>query len=66
LAHPAHALLPLLTAVEAAATVALVSVQVNAPTLAAGLIRSTTVAAAAAMALVRLEVYAPLSTAGLV
>jgi hypothetical protein len=64
-ALPAHALLPLCAAVEAAATVALVSLQVYAAPSAAGLRRTATVEAAAAVALVRAEVYAPLSAAGL-
>ena len=62
LTHPAHALLPLCAAVEAAAAVALVSMQVDAPALAAGLIRTTTVAAATTVALVGLQVDAPVVT----
>jgi hypothetical protein len=54
LAHPTHALLPLGATVKTPATVALVSLKVYAPTLAAGLIRTTTVAAAATVALVGL------------
>jgi hypothetical protein len=50
---------------EAAATVPLVSLYVDAPAFAASLIRTTTVEAAATVALVGLEVYAPLSTTGL-
>ena len=50
---------------EAAATVPLVSLHVDAPALAASLIRTTTVGAAATVALVGLKVYAPLSTTSL-
>jgi hypothetical protein len=64
-AGAARALGPLWTAVTAAATVALVYLQVYAPTLAAGLGRTATVGAAAAVALVGLKVYAPISTASL-
>ena len=53
-AGAARALGPLWTAVTAAATVALVYLQVYAPTLAAGLGRTATVGAAAAVALVSL------------
>jgi hypothetical protein len=60
-----HALLSLCAAVEAAATVILVSLKVYAPAFAAGLSRPTAVAAAATVALVGLKVYAPLSTASL-
>jgi hypothetical protein len=65
LAFPAYALLAFCAAVEAFAAVALVSLEVYAPTLAAGLGRTATVAAAATVALICLKVYAPLSTASL-
>jgi hypothetical protein len=64
-ALPDHALGPLFAAVEAAATVALVSLQVDAAPSAASLRRTATVEAAAAVALVGAQVYAPLSTVGL-
>jgi hypothetical protein len=65
LAHPTHALLALGAAVEAAAAVALVPLQVHAPALAAGLGRTATVGAATTVALVCLQIYAAVSTAGL-
>jgi hypothetical protein len=65
LALPTHTLLPSFAAVEAAATVALVSIKVYAVAVAAGLVRAATVAAAATVALVKAQVHAPLSTASL-
>jgi hypothetical protein len=65
LAHPGHALLPLRAAVQAAATVPLVRLQVDAPAFAAGLGRTATVGAAAAVALVRLQVDAAVPAASL-
>ena len=69
MAHPGNALILLFTlpcaAVEAAATVVLVSLEVNAAASAAGLGRTATVAAAATVALVGLQVDAPVSAAGL-
>jgi hypothetical protein len=65
LAHPVLALHSRFAAVEALATVILVSIKVYAPAVAAGLVRTAPVAAAATMALVGLKVYAPLSAAGL-
>jgi hypothetical protein len=54
-AHTVHALLALIAAVEAAATVALASLQVDAVAVAAGLVRSASVATAATVALVSLK-----------
>jgi hypothetical protein len=54
LAHPTHALLPLITAVEAAPTVPFISLQVDTVAVAAGLVRSTTLCAAATVILVGL------------
>jgi hypothetical protein len=65
LARPAHAFDALGAAVGATAAVPLVSLQVDAPALAAGLGRSTTVAATTTVALVSLQVYAPVVTSGL-
>jgi hypothetical protein len=69
LAHPGNALIPLFTlplaAVEAATTVALVCLQVDAAASAAGLSRTATVAAAATVALVGLEVDAAVSAPSL-
>jgi len=64
-AIPAYALLSLCAEIEAAAAVPLISPKIYAPTLAAGLVRSTTVGAAATVALVSLKVYTPISTASL-
>jgi hypothetical protein len=65
LTPPAYAFASLRAAVGAAATVALASLQVDAPASTASLLRTTTVAAAATVALVGLEVYAPVVTSAL-
>lgn len=65
MAQPTLALLALCTAVKAAATVALVFLQVYAPAIAAGLVRAAPVAAAATVALVKAQVHALLSTTSL-
>jgi hypothetical protein len=65
LALPTHALLPIIAAVRAAATVPFASLKVDTAALAAGLLRTTTVGAAATVALVGLKVDAPISAASL-